>query len=113
MDQIEDPLLVAQGGNDPRVPITEAEQMVNAMVEENIPVTYLLFPDEGHGFTKSENKQAYYAAAESFLAQDDCLGGRTEPPGDIYGRSSLEVPEGAGLVPGLGEAAERPVNDHQ
>ena len=71
------PLLVAQGANDPRVKQAEAEQIVAALREKGIPHEYLLFPDEGHGFAKPENRLRFYAAAERFLAEH--LGGRCEP----------------------------------
>jgi dipeptidyl aminopeptidase/acylaminoacyl peptidase len=77
VDQIRIPLLIAQGANDPRVKQAESEQIVAALREKGIPHEYLLFPDEGHGFAKPENRLRFYAAAERFLAQH--LGGRCEP----------------------------------
>jgi dipeptidyl aminopeptidase/acylaminoacyl peptidase len=76
-DQIRIPLLIAQGANDPRVKQAESEQIVAALVERGIDYEYLLFPDEGHGFAKPENRMRFYAAAEAFLAKH--LGGRAEP----------------------------------
>jgi dipeptidyl aminopeptidase/acylaminoacyl peptidase len=76
-DQIRIPLLIAQGANDPRVPQSESEQIVAALRENGIPHEYLLFPDEGHGFARPENRLRFYAAAERFLARH--LGGRCEP----------------------------------
>jgi len=70
------PLLIAQGANDPRVKQAEAEQIVAALTERGIDHEYLLFPDEGHGFAKPENRLKFYAAAERFLAKH--LGGRVE-----------------------------------
>jgi dipeptidyl aminopeptidase/acylaminoacyl peptidase len=70
------PLLIAQGANDPRVKQAESEQIVAALQEAGIDYEYLLFPDEGHGFAKPENRLAFYAAAERFLARH--LGGRAE-----------------------------------
>jgi len=70
------PLLIAQGANDPRVKQAEAEQIVSALKEAGIEHEYLLFPDEGHGFAKPENRLRFYAAAERFLAR--YLGGRVE-----------------------------------
>jgi hypothetical protein len=72
------------------------------MSDKNIPVTYVLFPDEGHGFGRPENRQAFYAVAEAFLAKN--LGGRYEPIGDDFRGSSIKAPHGAGGVPGLEEA---------
>lgn len=73
------PLLVAQGANDPRVKQAEAEQIVAALREAGVEHEYLLFPDEGHGFAKPENRLRFYAAAEAFLAR--YLGGRVEEEG--------------------------------
>jgi dipeptidyl aminopeptidase/acylaminoacyl peptidase len=70
------PLLIAQGANDPRVKQAESEQIVAALAEAGIDYEYLLFPDEGHGFAKPENRLKFYAAAEPFLAR--YLGGRFE-----------------------------------
>ncbi len=70
------PLLIAQGANDPRVKQAESEQIVAALREAGIDYEYLLFPDEGHGFAKPENRLRFYAAAEQFLARH--LGGRAE-----------------------------------
>jgi dipeptidyl aminopeptidase/acylaminoacyl peptidase len=70
------PLLIAQGANDPRVKQAESEQIVAALTEAGIEHEYLLFPDEGHGFAKPENRLRFYAAAEKFLARH--LGGRSE-----------------------------------
>ncbi|MGK2930766.1 MAG: S9 family peptidase [Acidimicrobiales bacterium] len=69
VDDITIPLLIAQGANDPRVKQAESEQIVAAMVERDIPHEYLLFPDEGHGFAKPENRLHFYARAEAFLAE--------------------------------------------
>ena len=75
-DQIKIPMLIAQGANDPRVKQAESEQIVAAMKSKGIDYEYMLFPDEGHGFAKPENRIKFYAAAEKFLAQH--LGGRYE-----------------------------------
>ena len=77
-DQIKAPLLIGQGANDPRVNKAESDQIVAAMRKNNKPVEYFVFPDEGHGFARPENKMAFNAAAEEFLAK--YLGGRYEPP---------------------------------
>ena len=70
------PLLIAQGANDPRVKQAESEQIVAALRDAGIDHEYLLFPDEGHGFAKPENRLRFYAVAERFLARH--LGGRAE-----------------------------------
>ncbi|MDO8587219.1 MAG: S9 family peptidase [Armatimonadota bacterium] len=77
-DQIECPLLIAQGANDPRVKQAESEQIVATLREKGKQVEYLLFEDEGHGFVKPQNRLKFYAAAEKFLAEH--LGGRYLPP---------------------------------
>ena len=69
VDNISIPLLIAQGANDPRVKQAESEQIVEAMVARGIPHEYLLYPDEGHGFAKPENRLDFYAKAEAFLAE--------------------------------------------
>jgi dipeptidyl aminopeptidase/acylaminoacyl peptidase len=101
-DAIQRPLLIGQGYNDPRVNRREAEQIVDAMKAKNLPVTYIVFPDEGHGFARPENNIAFYAAAEQFLGR--CLGGRAEPFGAALAGSSITVPYGAQFAPGLSEA---------
>jgi len=104
VDRICRPLLIGQGANDPRVLPAESEQIVSAMQAKNIPVTYVLYPDEGHGFARPENNQSFYAISEAFLAQ--CLGGRCEQIGSDFYNSSLKVLTGAEWVPGLVEALE-------
>ena len=84
------PLLIAQGANDPRVKQAESEQIVAALIEAGIEHEYLLFPDEGHGFAKPENRLRFYAAAERFLAR--YLGGRAEDVSDCGGRQEPERP---------------------
>ncbi|MBC2747201.1 MAG: S9 family peptidase [ANME-2 cluster archaeon] len=101
-DQIEKPLLIAQGANDPRVKQAEADKIVQAMQDANIPVTYLLYTDEGHGFERPENILSLYAVTDVFFAEH--LGGRYEPIGDDFEGSSITVPVGAEEVPGLAEA---------
>jgi dipeptidyl aminopeptidase/acylaminoacyl peptidase len=76
VDDIRIPVLVGQGANDPRVKQAEAEQIVDALKTKGLPHEYLLFPDEGHGLARPENREIYYAAAEAFLAEH--LGGRSE-----------------------------------
>jgi len=78
VDKIKIPLLIGQGKNDPRVKVQEALQIVDAMKKNGKEVVYIEFPDEGHGFARPENRKAFNAAVEKFLA--DQLGGRSEPP---------------------------------
>jgi dipeptidyl aminopeptidase/acylaminoacyl peptidase len=63
------PLLIGQGANDPRVKRSESDQIVGTMTGHETPVTYVLFPDEGHGFARPENNLAFMAIAEAFLAK--------------------------------------------
>ena len=102
VDQIEKPLLIGQGANDPRVKQAESDQIVQAMQDANIPATYLLYTDEGHGFARPENRLSFYAVTDAFLAEH--LGGRYEPIGDDFEGSSIIVRSGAEEVPGLAEA---------
>ena len=98
-ERIKRPLLIGQGANDPRVKQAEADQIVTAMKSRKLPVTYVLYPDEGHGFARPQNSLSFFAIAEGFLAQ--CLGGRYEPIGRDFDGSSVTVPDGADIVPGL------------
>lgn len=107
VDKIERPLLIGQGANDPRVSQLEADQIVEAMTEKHIPVTYVLYPDEGHGFARPENRMSFNAVTEAFLAEQ--LGGRFEPVGDDFQGSKITVPVGAEDVPGLTSA----LREHQ
>ena len=101
-NQIMKPLLILQGANDPRVKQDESDQIVGAMKEAGIPVTYVLYPDEGHGFARPVNNIAYTAITENFLAT--CLGGRSEPIGDTVSESTAQILEGKEHVAGLEEA---------
>jgi dipeptidyl aminopeptidase/acylaminoacyl peptidase len=91
-DKIVRPLLIGQGANDPRVKQAESEQIVAAIAKNGGKVTYVLYPDEGHGFARPENRIDFNARAEAFLA--DHLGGRAEPlEGDRYPGASALVKE--------------------
>ena len=93
VDEIVRPLLIGQGANDPRVKQQESDQIVKAMQSRGLPVTYVLFPDEGHGFVKPENNIAFFAIAEAFLAEH--IDGRSEPiDGEIPASSALVVSRG-------------------
>jgi dipeptidyl aminopeptidase/acylaminoacyl peptidase len=76
-DKIVKPLLIGQGANDPRVKQAESEQIVEAIEKNKGKVTYILYPDEGHGFARPENRMDFNARSEAFLGK--CLGGRVEP----------------------------------
>lgn len=77
----------------------ESDQIVQAMQSKKIPVVYLLFPDEGHGFVRPPNNLAFNAVMEAFLAKH--LGGRYEPIGDAFEGSTITAPAGASDIPGL------------
>jgi dipeptidyl aminopeptidase/acylaminoacyl peptidase len=104
VDAIRKPLLIGQGKNDPRVKESESIQIVNAMQAKGLPVTYVVFPDEGHGFARPENNTAFFAITEAFLAKH--LGGRYEPIGSSVRASTAEIGSGAELIPGLTDSDE-------
>lgn len=93
VQNVKKPLFIAQGANDPRVNQRESDQMVAGLKKFGVPVTYLLFPDEGHGFERPVNNIANYAAIESFLKQ--CLGGKAEPIGNDLDKSTVQIIEGS------------------
>ena len=103
-DKIVRPLLIGQGANDPRVNVRESDQIVSAMQAKNIPVTYVVFPDEGHGFARPVNNIAFQSVAENFLGK--CLGGRAEPIGGTLQASTAQVKHGAEFAPGLAQALQ-------
>src|SRR5205085_2556759 len=105
VDRIKKPLLIGQGANDPRVKQAESDSIVQAMQAKKIPVTYVLYPDEGHGFARPENRKSFNAVSEAFLAEH--LGGKYEPIGDDFKNSSIAVPTGAENVPGLADSLHR------
>ena len=67
------------------------------MKDKNIPVTYVLYPDEGHGFHRPENNKSFNAVTEAFLAKQ--LGGRFEPVGDDFKGATITVPVGRTTCP--------------
>jgi hypothetical protein len=72
------------------------------MQAKQIPVTYVLYPDEGHGFARPENNLSFFAVAEAFLAQH--LEERFEPIGEDFANSSIVVPTGQEQIPGLADS---------
>ncbi|KAI8595805.1 aminopeptidase [Dissophora ornata] len=92
VDEITKPLLIGQGANDPRVKQSESDQIVEAMVARNIPVGYVLYSDEGHGFARPPNEISFCAITEKFLT--NYLGGRREPYGDDFEGSTVEILQG-------------------
>lgn len=105
VDRIKSPLLISHGANDSRVTKAEADAIVAKMAAKGLPVTYANFPDEGHGFSQPANQFANYALTEHFFAE--CLGGRTEPFGDAFDGSSIEIVHGAEFIDGLTAALEQ------
>ena len=88
-DKIKRPLLIGQGANDPRVKQAESDQIVEKLKSHNIPVIYVLYPDEGHGFLRPENRLSFYTITEGFLAK--CLGGKYEPISNDFKNSSIKL----------------------
>ena len=86
VQQIKAPLLIGQGMNDPRVVKAESDQMVEALRRAGKDVQYIVFPDEGHGFVRPENREKWFAATEAFLAKH--LGGTAEPASRQEGEGS-------------------------
>jgi len=69
VDMIRKPMLVVAGKNDPRVPVSESEQIVGALKQHGTPVWYLMAKDEGHGFRKKPNQDYQFYATVEFLKQ--------------------------------------------
>jgi dipeptidyl aminopeptidase/acylaminoacyl peptidase len=90
-DQIQRPLMVLQGANDPRVLQEESDDIVEAVRANGVPVEYIVFEDEGHGFAKKENRQEAYSAMRDFL--DRYLAGDGAEEGD--GDGEMEDEEAA------------------
>lgn len=97
IDRISKPLLIGQGANDPRVKQAESDQIVEAMAANDIPVTYVLYQDEGHGFARPQNRLSFYAITEGFLST--CLGGKVEPVGKDFYNASLKIKHGKEFLP--------------
>ena len=98
VDQVRVPLLIGQGLKDPRVNVNESDQIAAAMREKNLPVEYVVYTDEGHGFVRPENRLDFYGRAEEFLAKH--IGGRAQPFSEVKG-ASVQVKE----PPGKAETA--------
>ena len=96
------PVLIGQGARDSRVPQEQSDTVVEKMQQAGVEVTYIVYPDEGHGFANPANNMSFYAITEVFLGQ--CLGGRYEPIDVQIEGSSVQVPVGGEHIPGLKEA---------
>ena len=88
VDQIQRPLLLGHGANDPRVKLQESETIAAAMEARDLPIDFVVFPDEGHGLANPRNRLAMIALVEAFLQEH--IGGRAEPFGDALKQSSME-----------------------
>jgi dipeptidyl aminopeptidase/acylaminoacyl peptidase len=98
-DRITRPLLITHGGRDANVSHQYADDLVTAMKRNKKPVTYLLYPDEGHDYASPESWISFFAVAERFFHEH--LGGRYEPIGDDLNASNFQVIEGGNLIPDL------------
>jgi dipeptidyl aminopeptidase/acylaminoacyl peptidase len=92
VEQITRPLLIGQGAADRHVKQSESARIVETLERNGVPVTYVVYPDEGHGFAHRPNRLAFYAVAEAFLGK--YLGGRVEPVGSDFDDSSITIPTG-------------------
>ncbi|MEC7897045.1 MAG: S9 family peptidase [Cyanobacteriota bacterium] len=88
VERIQRPLLLGHGANDPRVKLSESEAIAAAMAKRNLPIDFVVFPDEGHGFANPRNALAMTALQEAFLSEH--LGGRAEPFGTTLNQSSMQ-----------------------
>ncbi|MFI5165764.1 MAG: S9 family peptidase [Thermoanaerobaculales bacterium] len=86
VDAIRAPLLIGQGANDPRVNVRESNQIAEAMRAKKLPVDYVVYTDEGHGFARPENRLDFNGRTEEFLAK--YLGGRAEPWKEVKGSTA-------------------------
>ena len=97
VENIAKPMLIFHGANDVRCKVAESDTIVAAMQAKDIPVSYVVYPDEGHGFAKPANRLSYVAMTEAFFAR--YLGGACEPLGNDFDGSSHQVRAGAdGLI---------------
>lgn len=104
--QITHPLLLVLGARDSRAPRGEFDQIAQSLRGRAIPLTSIVFPEEGRELARPQNRLSYYAVLEHFLG--DCLGGRIEPVGASFEGANMIVFDGAANVPGLTAFARRP-----
>jgi dipeptidyl aminopeptidase/acylaminoacyl peptidase len=90
--EITRPLLIVHGLNDPRVRKAESDQIVLAMRKKLIPVTYVVYNDEGHSFVRKESNLSLMAIVEAFLAEH--LGGKREPVGNAFDGANFKILSG-------------------
>ena len=104
-DRITKPLLITHGGLDTNLPRKFSDDFVAEMKKHGKPVTYILYPDEGHDYQRKENWISLFAVAERFFHEH--LGGRYEPFNEDFKASSALVLEGEPLIPDLAAALKR------
>ncbi|HZN04739.1 MAG TPA: S9 family peptidase [Candidatus Polarisedimenticolia bacterium] len=110
--EIRKPLLVLQGANDPRVLKVESDEIVAAAKNSGVPVEYLVFEDEGHGFRKKENQNKGYRAIVEFL-DVHLKGAKPKGPDGVTPATTAEAPAAAAPVaapaaaPETGDAARK------
>lgn len=98
-NQIRSPLLLAMGGRDRFTARAEQDLIAQAARARRNGSMYLVYPDEGHGLARPENRVSFFAVTEQFLG--GCLGGRVEPIGAAFTGANLQAIDGADRVPGL------------
>ncbi len=100
-DKIKKPLFIAHGANDPRVKKAESDRIASILKNKEIPLVYVVYPEEGHGLRKPENTLTLYAMIEAFLAK--YLGGKYLPleETDLVKKSKYIIEEGEGIVSAL------------
>ena len=104
--RITKPLLVVHGEKDPRVRLDDAKELATLAAKNGQPVTLVVFPNEGHGVARPENRLAVDVLTEAFLAR--CLGGRHAPVGPDLDGVQMSVPLGKSELPGAFEPTPRP-----
>lgn len=101
LDLIRSPLLIIHGKNDPRVRESDSSRFVAALRDRNVPVTYITYSQEGHGFSRPESRISLLGVVEMFL--ENQLGGRAEPVDKIdLEKASVSVEAGMENIPDLG-----------
>lgn len=103
------PLLIVEGAKDPEMSESDTQQMVRTLQKNGVPVTYVVYPDEGASLARPANQLAFYAITESFLGK--CLGGTVEPIGNVLKGSSAQIVDGADHIPGLAPAVAATAGD--
>ncbi len=99
------PMLIVQGGADPRVTEQESTRMADALEANGVNVTYVLYPHEGHSFYQFANELSFFGCVEHFLAKH--LGGAAEPFGDELAEAEMTVPVGAQHLAALSGLSKR------